>query len=144
MPQSICTPFSTKAPPDENLVERVDSQLDVADRVAGFGRIGDTNKAMAKAPRQYVVAFSRTADRVVLREIDTTMRHSMLSRPWCSRAPFAQTSRKYSPGESVTAAMAQAKAFTATSSANHSSKAPLFGVGDANVCSRRQTFSARE
>jgi hypothetical protein len=39
--------FSAKATSDENLIERVDFQLDIADGVAGFGWIGSTNKTMA-------------------------------------------------------------------------------------------------
>ena len=37
-------PFSAKATPDENLIERVDSQPDIADGVARFGWITGTTK----------------------------------------------------------------------------------------------------
>jgi hypothetical protein len=84
MCEAFAFSFSTRATPDENLIERVDSQLDIADGVAGFGWIGSANKAMAQGLRHYEVASSGIADRVVLRGIETTIRHSMLSRPVCS------------------------------------------------------------
>jgi hypothetical protein len=45
--------FSAEGTSDKNLIEAVDSQVDISDRVAGFGWIGRTNKAMAHGPRHY-------------------------------------------------------------------------------------------
>jgi hypothetical protein len=61
---------------------------------AGFGWIGSTKKAMTHGPRHYEVASSGIPGKVVLSEIETTIRHSMLSRPVCSNFLQVLVSKK--------------------------------------------------
>jgi hypothetical protein len=67
----------------KQLIEKVDSQVDIGDEVAGFDWIGSTNKAMAHGPGHYQVASSGIPGKVALSENETTIRHSMPSRPVC-------------------------------------------------------------
>jgi hypothetical protein len=86
--------FSAEATSDKNLIETVDSQFDIGDGVAGFGWIGSTKKAMTHGPRHYEVASSGIPGKVVLSEIERTIRHSMLSRPVCSNLLQVLVSKK--------------------------------------------------
>jgi hypothetical protein len=86
--------LSAEATSDKNLIETVDSQVDIGDSVAGFGWIGSTKKAEAHGPRVYEVASRGISDRVGLRRIETTIRHSMLSRPVCSNLLQVLVSKK--------------------------------------------------
>jgi hypothetical protein len=111
--------FSAEATLDTNLIETVDSQVDIGDGVAGFGWIGSTNKAMAHGPRHHEVASSGIPGKVALSEIKTTIRHSMLSRPVCSNLFQVLVSKRSSPR------CQKAKALVDALSVNHSSKAPV-------------------
>jgi hypothetical protein len=53
--------LSAEAASDKNLIETVDSQIDIGD---GFGWIGSTKKAEAHGPRVYEVASRVISDRV--------------------------------------------------------------------------------
>jgi hypothetical protein len=69
--------FSAEAASDKNLIETVDPQVDMGAGIAGFGWIGRTNKAMAHGPRHCEVPSSGIPGKVVLSEIETTIRPSM-------------------------------------------------------------------
>jgi hypothetical protein len=86
--------FSAEATSDKNLIETVDSQVDIGDGIAGFGWIGSTNRAMAHGPGHYEVASRGIPGKVVLSKVKTTIRHSMLSRPVCSNLLQVLVSKK--------------------------------------------------
>jgi hypothetical protein len=62
--------FSAETTSDKNLIETVDSQVDIGDGIAGFGWIGSTQKAEAHGRIVYEVASKRISDMVGLRRIE--------------------------------------------------------------------------